>query len=269
MRLPISPDYICKGFHGDFLKCNCIIKLQDKVALSKVLLEQKVKDFWSEPTHLNNRFHGVVDPFLGEFLCPYDVSNNEKARYIFSIGNKDFEICLATLTHIFGLGQAAYIAARKVLINKKFLGLKLLKKASQVNLKSSPDLLKDYWLFKKWFNHQVVPVSLQSKRARCLLKVLQGVIVELNDDSISAIDYINANHQPYYEDLSHVTNGGDNIMFGPPGRGLEEWGSFDKKPQLKPFINQVKPAILKCIDMPHIKDFQYSVSFLFFSSQFQ
>jgi len=161
------------------------------------------------------------------------------------------------LTHIFGLDQAAYIAARKVLINKKSLGLKLLKKASQVNLKSSPDLLKDYWLFK------VVPVSLQSKRARCLLKVLQGVIVELNDDSISAIDYINANHQPYYEDLSHVTNGGDNIMFGPPGRGLEEWGSFDKKPQLKPFINQVKPAILKCVDMPHIKDFQYSTSFLF------
>jgi len=36
----LSPDYICKGFHGDFLKCNCIIKLQDKVALSKVFLAE-------------------------------------------------------------------------------------------------------------------------------------------------------------------------------------------------------------------------------------
>jgi len=155
----------------------------------------------------------------------------KKSGTSFPLEMKIFNICLATLTHIFGLGQAAYIAARKVLINKKFLGLKLLKKASQVNLKSSPDLLKDYWLFKKWFNHQVVPVSLQSKRARCLLKVLQGVIVELNDDSICAIDYINAHHQPYYEDLSHVTNGGDNNMFGPPGRGLDEWNFFDKKPR--------------------------------------
>ncbi len=52
-------------------------------------------------------------------------------------------------------------------------------------------------------------------------------------------------------------------MFGPPGRGLEEWGSFDKNPQLTPFMNQVKPAILESIDKPHIKDFQYSTSFLF------
>jgi len=43
------------------------------------------------------------------------------------------------------------------------------------------------------------------------------VIVEMNDDSIHAIDYINVHHQPHYEDLSHVTNGDDNIMFGPPG----------------------------------------------------
>jgi len=228
----LSPSYVCKGFRGDFLKCNCIIKLQDKVALSKNFFGEMIDDFWSEPTHLENRFHGAdMGPFLAEFLCPYDVSNNEKVRYIFSIGNENFNICLATLTHIFGLGEEAYVAARKVLINKKSLGIKLLKKACEVNLKSSPELIRDYWLFKKWFNHQVVPVSLQSKRARCLLKVLQGVIVELNDDSIRAIDYINAHHQPYYEDLSHVTNGGDNIMFGPPGRGLDEWNSFDKKPR--------------------------------------
>jgi len=73
----------------------------------------------------------------------------KKARYIFSIGDQDFEICFATLSQIFGLGQEAYIAGRKVLINKKLLGLKLLNKACQVNLKSSPELLKDYWLFKK------------------------------------------------------------------------------------------------------------------------
>jgi len=48
------------------------------------------------------------------------------------------------------------------------------------------------------------------------------VIVELSDGSFHAIDYINANHHPYYEDLTHVTNGGNNIMFVPPGKGLEE-----------------------------------------------
>jgi len=47
----------------------------------------------SEPTYLNNRFHGaVIGPLLAKNLCPYDVSRNEKARYIFSIGSKDFEI---------------------------------------------------------------------------------------------------------------------------------------------------------------------------------
>jgi len=118
--------------------------------LKAKFFQQKVKDFWSEPTHLNKRKKGaLVGPFLAEFLCPYDVSNNEKARYIFSIGDQDFEICFATLSQIFGLGQEAYIAGRKVLINKKLLGLKLLNKACQVNLKSSPELLKDYWLFKK------------------------------------------------------------------------------------------------------------------------
>jgi len=72
---------------------------------------------------------------------------------MFSIGGKDFEICLATLTCMFGLGQEAYMKARKDLINKKYLGLKLLKKACQINFKSSPNLLKEYWLYKKWFNH--------------------------------------------------------------------------------------------------------------------
>jgi len=80
----------------------------------------------------------------------------------------------------------------------------------------------------------------------------------LNADSIHAI---NAHHHSYYEDISHVINGGDNIMFACPGRGLEEWDSFDEKPWLKPFIYQVKPAILKCVDMPHIMDFSMTLLF--------
>jgi len=88
-------------------------------------------------------------------------------------------------------------------------------------------LQKVYGLYKKWFNHQVVPVSLQSGRAKHFLKVLKRVIIELNDTSLHNIDYISANHHPYYEGLSHVTTGGDNIMFRPPGRGLEDWGSFE------------------------------------------
>jgi len=49
-------------------------------------------------------------------------------------------------------------------------GLKLLKKES-IDLKSSPELLKDYWLFKMWFNHQVVPVDCAEYKSHMSLKV--------------------------------------------------------------------------------------------------
>jgi len=92
---------------------------------------------------------------------------------------------------------------------------------------------------------------------------LKRVIIELNDNSLHVIDYINANHHSYYEDLSHVTTCGDNIMFRPLAEVLKIGVPLNKKAQLKPFINQVKPTILKFEDKPHIKNFQYDTSFLF------
>jgi len=65
----------------------------------------------------------------------------------------------------------------------------------------------------------------------------------LNEDSNKAVDLMLKHYHPFYEDLSAVTNGGDNIKYGPPAKPLPDWGTFDKKPQLKPFINQVGEAV--------------------------
>jgi len=45
---------------------------------------------------------------------------------------------------------------------------------------------------------------------------LGGIIVELNQKSMDAVDHMNSNYHPYFEDLTNVSNSGDNILYGPP-----------------------------------------------------
>ena len=187
---------------------------------------------------------------------------SERVSCMFEIEEKHMEFCLPTLCHIFGLGQHAHAAARIILTDKKAIGLCLLKKACLLDLKQPvhKTLYRTYW---SWFKHQVVPVSFNNNSSVKLVEnILGGLIVHLNEQSMDAVDFMHDKYHPYFEDLTNVSNGGDNIWYGPPAKSLPEWNSFDKNPKLHPFINQVGEAI---------KDFwgnktnfmQYETVFLF------
>jgi len=149
-------------------------------------------------------------------------------------------LCLPTVTHMFGLGQHAHAAARKILTDKKAIGLNLLMDACFINIRHDPDHSTLYRFYRSVWNYQVVPVSYNNQESVCLIEyVLGGRIVHLNEDANKAVDFMFNKYHPFYEDLAAVSNGGDNIKYGSPAKPLSDWGSFDEKPQLKPFINQV------------------------------
>jgi len=84
----------------------------------------------------------------------------------------------------------------------------------------------------------------------------------LNEEAMGAVDYFHRTYCPKYEDLEVVSNGGDNIRFAPPGNGLDKWGSFDKKKPLKPFIEQVGPAIKNYWKKKPDFEMKYETSYL-------
>jgi len=154
--------------------------------------------------------------------------------------------CLLTLTKSLGLGQDA-LAARTILNDRKAIDLCLLKKACWLDLKHNPDHKTLYRTYRSWFKRQVVPVSYNPSAIKLIENDLGGLIVQLNQKSMDAVDHMNNNYHPYFEDLTNVFNcGGDNIWYRPPAKSLPEWNSFDKKPQLQPFIHQVSDAIKFC-----------------------
>jgi len=62
--------------------------------------------------------------------------------------------------------------------------------------------------------------------------------------------------------LTSVSDGGNNIWYGPPAKSLPECSSFDKHPKLHPFINQVGESIKD--DWGNMTSFmQYETVFLF------
>jgi len=168
---------------------------------------------------------------------------SERVSCLFEIEEQYMEFCLPTLCHIFGLGQHAHAAARIILIDKKAIGLSLLKKACLLDLKD-PVHKTLYRTYRSWFKHQVVPVSYNnSSSVRLIENVLGGLIVHLNEKSMDAVDFMNDKYHPFFKDLTNVSNGGDNIWYGPPAKTLPEWNSFDKHPKLLPFIEQVGGAM--------------------------
>jgi len=168
------------------------------------------------------------------------------------------------VTQIFGLGQHAHTAARKVFIDKKAIGLNLLKNACLFNIRKDPEHKTLYRFYRSVFNYQVVPVSFNNPESVCLIEyVLGGQIVHLNEAANKAVDFMYKNYHPFYEDLAAVSNGGDNIKYGPPAKPLSDWGSFDKKPQLKPFINQVSDAIKDMWGGKESLKMQYETVFIF------
>jgi len=171
---------------------------------------------------------------------------------------------LPTVTCMFGLGQHAHAATRKVLIDKKAIGLNLLQNACFFNIKTDPEHKTLYRFYQSLFNYQVVPVSYNNTKSVRLIEYVVGErIVHLNEGAVKAVDFMHSNYHPYYKDLAAVSNGGDNIKYGPPKKSLPEWGTLDKRPELQPFINQISRSIK---DMWGGKDFlkmSYETVFIF------
>jgi len=260
----LSPAHQCKSFHAGFTKCNCIVKVQEQLNDVKRFFEEEIDEFWKDPKHHSNRIDAdAIGHYLGVYLFSKCTFTSDLATYVFEIEGKDMEFCMPTIVRIFGLNQDAMTAARKVLFDRKTIGLTLLKKACWIDIKSDQMYQKIYWTYKNWFSHQVVPMGPNNKAAATLLKKLQGLMVVLDESSMKSIDHIHAFHSPQLSELNNVSNGGDNIKFASPGNGLPAWGSFGKKRLLLPFINQVKPALLDHWKNNKHVQFSYETSFLF------
>jgi len=78
------------------------------------------------------------------------------------------------VTQIFGLGQHAHTAARKVFIDKKAIGLNLLKYACLFNIRKDPEHKTLYRFYRSVFNYQVVPVSFNNPESVCLIEYVLG-----------------------------------------------------------------------------------------------
>jgi len=262
----LSEDYQCRSFHGGVLKCSCIMDLQGNIVTVKAFFTNEVEEFWDVKIHYDHRTdRNVIGVFLGEYLYPYFTSQHERSGCKFKIGQDEHEFCLSTITRIFGLGQHAFTKARSVLVNKKSFGLNILKKGCEFDLLNSKDEehQKLNYLFNKWFNYKVVPMSLKSPRAISLIENIGGIMLELTNESLASIDFIFANYHPSFEDVVGVTNGGENIRYAPPGNGLARQKTFDTVEELKPFIDQVKPAVISMWKKLHMDEFEYETLFLF------
>jgi len=147
---------------------------------------------------------------------------------------------LPTTIKIYGLQSKAMTAARDLFIDRKDIGLNLLKKACWEDLKSNQKLSG---IYSNWFGHQIVPMSPKNSSAGVIIKKLGGFMLHLDESSMCAVDDIKAHHCFKYLDLNKVSNGGDNIRFAAPGNGVPDWRSFDDKRVFQPFINHVHPRI--------------------------
>jgi len=164
---------------------------------------KEVKEFWKAPSCLAVCMDGpAIGKLFGEYLYPFCSFASQRAGYIFPISGQDMVFCLPTLTHMFGLGQHAHAAARKVLIDKKAIGLNLLKNACFLNIRTDHEHKTLYRFYQSLFTYQVVPVSYNNTESVRLVEyVLGGRIVHLNEGAGNAVDFMYSNYHPYYEDL--------------------------------------------------------------------
>jgi len=130
-------------------------------------------------------------------------------------------------------------------------------------MKKNPDHKRLYHNYREMFKHQVVPMSHHNPQAIQLINSLRGFMIELDQPCLDAIDFINGNYHPFYEDLDGVSNGGDNIRYGFPGNVLPKWQSFDEVPELEALPSKFKPVLMKhWKNNKHIK-FHYQTQFIF------
>ena len=135
----LSPTHQCKSFHTGVTKCKCIVDVQEQLDDVKRFFQEEIDEFWKDPKHHSNRtVADAIGYFLGVYLFSKCTFTSDLATYVFEIEGKDMEFCMPTIVCIFGLNQDAMTAARKVLFDRKTIGLTLLKKACWIDIKSVP-----------------------------------------------------------------------------------------------------------------------------------
>jgi len=85
----------------------------------------------------------AIGQLFGEYI--YERCNlvSKFSRYVHHIAGKNMEFCLPTLIQIYGLNCDALTAARNVVIDRKGIGLNLLKKACTYEMKANQKL---HWI---------------------------------------------------------------------------------------------------------------------------
>jgi len=88
----------------------------------------EIDEFLKDPIHHSHRTDAdAIGQFWGDYLFSKFTFTSDLASYAFEVEGKVVEFCLLTIIHIFGLNQEEMTAARKVLIDRKSIGLTLLK----------------------------------------------------------------------------------------------------------------------------------------------
>jgi len=233
----LSCTHLCTSFHGGVTKCKCIQKAKEHLVDVKQYFLEAI-DEWKISAHWKHRTDAkAIGHFFGEYIYERSTHTSKFSKYVYHIADRDMEFCLDTLNSIYDLNQKAMTAAQDLLIDRKAIGLNLFnKKACGEDWKSNQKL---YWIYTNWFGHQIDPMGPKNSSAGVILKKLGGFMVQLDQGSMHAIDYINAHDCPKISEFNNVSNGGDNIRFAGPGYGLPDWGFFDGKRVLRPFIKQV------------------------------
>jgi hypothetical protein len=241
----LSGEYRCQSFHHSTTKrCDCIKRHADCLTVLKETLLSEVNLFWNNQNEIgdvNNQ--STAGTNLGLYLQQKCTYASSQPFYSFNLVDNTFvNICLPTVTRLFGLSQAASRHIRAPHVDTKKIGLGLLKLACQKSFQSG-----DYnrSLYRNKFPHNVVPCSPHNKAARDLLHdVLHGGLVELNAPALEAMDHAFHHYLPFFDDFTRVDRGGDNILYAHP-RVLPPWNSFDSRKKTKALPEFLKPVIFE------------------------
>ena len=91
---------------------------------------EEIQDFWKNPVHWNHRNDArAIGQLFGEYIYERSTFISKCSPYVYHIAGKNMHFCLSTLIKIYGLNQDAMTAAGTLLIDRKEIGLNLLKKA--------------------------------------------------------------------------------------------------------------------------------------------
>jgi len=159
-------------------QCKSIVKVQGQLADVKQFFEVEIYDFWKIPLSTLTELMLMLNTSFACLFVSKCTFTSDLATCVFEIEGEHMEFCLPTIIHIYVLNQETMTAERKIWINRKSIGLTLLKKACWVDMKSDPNDQRLYWSYKNWFSHQVVPMSLKNSAA--FTQKSQDLMVALN-----------------------------------------------------------------------------------------